>query len=406
MSVLISMAPSMAPSMKSSSLHLLGTLVVFGSSCASYDETRIAFDSMAGMDPSTLSEPREASYGEKALMHGWVTEAFSFGSDDVLSVYESVFGNERSSSDVDAPDQFVRESLTTLVDLSGQDLERLAESAYRVSYVLAKDPQPLSRAIATHLSGRLMQERQSAPVPPDAAGLAQARAQDYLAEARVLHKRLKPHWPGIRAAGAMSESARNEYLDTLTALVALPAATSQQERERLQLLLELTRTDLLETAIQDRLRELLAGCLDSLVLHGIADSLMDPDPHVRETAVFQFWRLGGKSLLPWVLDRLELNRTDTVGRVIDPSPEVRRRLLQCIWSLDLASAEQRYDKALSPLEYLQTTAIYDNERHLKFLATECLAHLLDRPNEVGSHWVKIWWEGYVHGPKKPIGTQD
>ena len=398
--------PIMAPLVKPAHLRILGILFLCGAGCSSYEETRIAFDSMAGMDPRTLSEPQEASYSNKALRHGWITEAIAFGSDDVLSVYESVFGNERSSSDVAAPDEFVRESITTLVDLSGQDLERLAESAYRVSYVRSKDPQALSRAIATDLSGRIMLRRRDGPVLPGAPGLVDAGAQEYLTQARSLHKKLEAYWPGMRPQGVLGEAARKDYLATLTALADLPAASSRQERERLQLLLELERLERDDPGIQAPLRELLGRCLDSLLLHGIADSLEDQDAHVRETAIMQFWRLGGRDLLPWVLGRLEETRTDPLGRVIDPSQEVRRRLVQCIWSLDLGASEQRYGKASNAIEFLHTTATWDTERDLRFLATECLAHILDRPNEIGSHWVRDWWEGYVNKARKATDNQD
>ncbi len=385
---------------------LLALAVLLASACASYEETKVAFDSLAGMDPSSLTEPQEASYSDKALMHGWATETFAFGSDGVMGAYGAIFGAERSSSDVDAPDEFVRESLTTLVDLAGQDTVRLSESAYRVSYVLSKDPRSLSRSIATELACVLLQRLETEPVQPDHQGLKKSQSQTYLDEAKVIHQRIQPWWPGIRPKGPLSASDQEEFLSALWSLAKLPAATSEQERLRLQFFLELFRLESRQPGLEAAVERILISSLRSALLHGIADGLVDPDPHTRETAIAQLWRLGGRGLFPWVLAQLEKTRADPMSRVLDPSPNVRRRLMQCIWSMDLEAAEQRYGKSGSSLEYLHTAAIWDPERHLKFLATECLAHLLDRPNEIGSHWVRPWWAEYVTRAKKATGSSD
>lgn len=399
-------SPTMAQPGKLPHRSILWMVLLGVVSCTTYEETRVAFDSIAGMNPSSLSEPKEASYSDKALMHGWATETFSFGSDGVLGVYETVFGSGRSESEVAAPEQFVRESLTTLVDLSGNDLEHLAESAYRVSFVLSKDPRGLSRSIATELAQRILRALGTGPVGPGAAGLTPAGAQTYLDEAKVLHRRLEPWWPGIRAAGPLSDGDRQAYLDTLTQLTGISAATSHQERLRLQLFLQLLRTDRQTDSIQEVLRDLLTRCVRSAMLRGLDERLEDADELVRSSAILQFWRLGGRDLFPWVLDRLEGQQPDSTEGLIDPSPDVRRRLVQCIWSFDLTTAQKRFGKASNPIEFLHATSIYDPERSLKFLATECLAHLLHRPNEIGSHWVHDWWDDYVTRAKTTPDKQD
>ncbi|MEZ5989622.1 MAG: hypothetical protein R3F30_10940 [Planctomycetota bacterium] len=328
-------------------------------------------------------------------MKDWALATFSFGSEDVARFYESMFGQGRAFYEVAAKGEFVRDALATLTADAGNDLFRLSEVTYRLLFVLDLDTSPLNRAIATEELAGVVALIRREPLGPDHRGFVPGLRRGFVEAATRLHADLGPYWPGLREETRLAPEAREAYLTTLDALSLLVAGDLRQERLRLQLVLEACRSETADRALKVAIAERLFRCLETAAVEGLSRALDDDDAHVRETAVARLWALGGRGTHPYVLARLAAREPGL--RLVDPSVAVRRRVLQCCWSLDAAAAALHHGEGPDSFTVIHDIALWDPEPGLRSLATACLAHLLGRPDELGSDWVRQWWQDHLTG---------
>lgn len=374
--------------------------------CTSYESTKIEFDSLAGINERLLSEAPTLSYADSYLAKPGLAGTFDgsvFG-----DIVEAVFGSERRQSKVVEKGDFVRKRMAWMVEFCNGDRVRIAETAWRILLVLEKDGSALNRSLANEHCGTLLKQlgigALSAEMAQQLLGPRQSRENaGALREAlRPLLGVLRRTWPGKRKS-VLEAAERRNHARVLQAFQELPPLGLAGARDRLPVLLEATRDeDIAELA--ELSARLLAKSTVLALMRGLFLSFHDSKWSVRDSAVKEVWDLGGASVLPWLLaqfDKRQSGRTDgadlprTTLRLIDDSDELRRRLIQCCWSLDKESAALRHGDALSPFKFLHDTAIYDPSPSLRFLAREALAHVLERENDRRTLWVSTWWQDFV-----------
>ena len=351
--------------------------------CTSYRRELAEFDSVTRIDAGE-SWPDAADYRSDPARLSWVARRIAWlGPGDM--VLDSL-GVEPAPSEIENPSGFARTSAQWLTDFAVGDLDRTAEVAPRLLWMLdADEVQPMNQASALVGLERLVEPLGFVPSMmrvPDPDEMSEERVAAWLAT-------LQQHWPTNRD-GPLEGEARAAYLDALVRMTALPQVAAADRRT---LIVALDRG--LANERDDELYDATRGALLRALFHGTAmglrGSLRSEAALVREAAISALHRLGGADAVPLLLALVVKPPEAAALNRFDDDPFVRMTLVRICAQLDRERAMVSVGPGPAPVELLYEISSLDTLPNLRQAALEGLALVLERPVELEGDWAEAWW---------------
>lgn len=366
------------------------------SSCVSYASALVEFDGLVGYDRIRQLEPARIKVQRGTQRIAALYRPFDWLAGD--SLLEDWLAGRRQWTEVDRPEELLRERILELPALAKRDLFRLAEVLWRCSLVLERDPSVVDRRQAVIALGRCLREA-GARIDPEALLHVIPDPEGFEQRARKLLPALAQRWPAGRAA-ALDEGGARAHGEALAEAAALPAGTPGQERALLRLLLEAARYED-DARVYPRAIAAVERAFLRTAHSGLRLALMDRAGLVREAAVALAWERGGSAVVPALLALMARNarRAGLPPEVLDPDAAVRRRVLHVCWQLSAEEADWKAAGGPSAFEVLHEAAVRDPDRSVATLARVVLAWLVRRPVDPDGDWIPAWWAARVVGGK-------
>jgi hypothetical protein len=364
-------------------------LAIACAACTSYATVLREFDSVAQRVDSA-SEPSQLRYADKVERMPWVLRQVEGSGLDWLMISAFSFGPQAEV--VENPSGFARERIAMLVERSGDDLAKIAQTSSRLLWVAQEDPNPLNRSLALHglaeLGGR---------VGADPASVLPAAGEEQAVELQQALARLEKHWPAARGAEGLSDDARADYRKALETLTRAPLASAAGQRSLMRTL-ERGLAIEVDSELLDPARAALERAVQLGIASGLRQALHDPAAEVREAAVTAIRKNGGPEAVAFVLYALTRTPSAQAGarNRYDDSVQVRMALVRLCAQLRPEQATRGHRDGPPPVEYL-----YDLIREepgvpgLREAAFEALALCQRQPVSFDKAWVERWWREFL-----------
>ncbi|MHC4514880.1 MAG: hypothetical protein ACYTGW_01625 [Planctomycetota bacterium] len=358
--------------------------------------TRSFWRALAEFDSSAArvqpeKEPEKLDYVEAPERLPWyVRQMEGLGFDFLLTRLLNVKPTPVAQEN---PSGYARERLVTLIDMVGDDLERGAQVAVRLLWVLEKDRNILNRVVSLRGVETIVHGLGLDPMDPllDTTDDSAARRR----EVEAAETEMEQYWPGVREPGELGDDARQAFIAALDRELRSPLPTP---RARRQLVLALARgyADETDGAMRTRLEAVLRRALSFATGLGLRNSLTANRPEVRDVAIRAYRRLCGPIGVPYVLRRIAAPAGSKRGNPYDPDPTVRLTLVRLCSQLRGEPAMKSVHGGKMPVDFLYETAIADDEAGLRQVALEGLALCLQRPKiSFDEEWATTWRQQFI-----------
>lgn len=341
--------------------------------CTTYGVARMEFDSVAGiegarehggLEPESLRPQRVARRWPWAIrqIEGTGVDSFCIGA----------FGIEPRLLEVEAPGEFFRQRLTTLVPFSLEDGGRRQDLGLRLLWVLARDNAPLDQIVALDAAATLLQSYGCDPVQVPFGAV----------DAELLRS-------AVEAAADLGRDPA-DVASAVEPLGAIPAGRAADARAVIR--------DLRARLDEVRDREVLARwdqAIDRMLCtelsHALRLKVASTEPRVREAAAIALHRLGGPGAVLFVL-RVRSSPPGAGPFEYDSDPDVRRTWVRLCGQLPTELAFASYEGGPQPAEFLYDVASRDEDAGLRMTALAALSELLGRPVSLDPAWADAFFK--------------
>jgi hypothetical protein len=360
------------------------SVLLFGS-CAQYGRALMEFDSVTGFD-RVATEPTDLEFRAEARRWPWIVRQLEGSGLDVAIA--TVFGVSPSPRPLDNPSGFVRERVTELAELAGDDLHRVAEVSRRISWLTSNDAQTLDVLVALDAMEHLLSDLDVDPLNVPFASADRVEEVRRRSEWLAVVERGAPARRGSAEGDAVPT--REEYVAAMRALAERPSGVPRTDRATIQLL---------DGALRDEsdgpLREATGIALVAVIRNTLGDTmrraLLAPAAAVREASLLALYRLSGPAAVPFALYALTLSGSRSGARQYDLDEGFRLTLLQVCAGVPHEWLNRTFADGPPPIEYVYDTAVRDESVGLRRVGLDALARCLDRPVSFEAEWADLWW---------------
>lgn len=352
---------------------LLAASALLQTACTTYDVTRMEFDSVAGVEGARQHggvEPENLRPQREARRWPWAIRVLEGSGIDAACI--AVFGIEPRMLEVEAPGEFFRGRLTTLVPLALEERGRRQELALRLLWILARDSAPLDQIVAIDAAATVLASYGCDPIEVAFGAV----------DAEVL----------AAAVGAAADLGRDaaEVADAVEPLGDQPAGRAADARAVVRDL-RARRPGIVDADTGERWDDALDRIVCTELAHALRLKVASTEPRVREAAAVALERLGGHRAVLFLL-RVRSSRPDGGVFEYDQDRDVRRLWVRLCGQLPADLAFASYEGGPQPAEFLYDVASRDEDQGLRMTALAALSQLLGRPVSLDPAWADAFFK--------------